>query len=142
LPGPNNRALAVISAGLKVVTELPLCAQFEISDALADYTETVADFTSPVEDLGTGQVAKSFLDQMAAAGLKVDKVIVVAHGHHVGRCTLLLMNDFGIDPVPAAAVYFGYDHREAQPRVTSPEEYIHSDFMSMVGHAPWTVLPG
>ena len=139
LPGLNNRALAVISAQLKSILGVPLFAQFEISDALDDYTDVVADFSSPAEDLGTTGVIKSFVSRVE--GKSVGKVVVVAHQHHLARCALVLLNDFNIESVPAVETYCGYDPREAQPHVVSPEEYIVHDFVVMALHRAWDRLP-
>jgi hypothetical protein len=53
----------------------------------------------------------------------------------------LLLNDFGIEPLPAVETYCGYDSEEAQERAASPEKFIISDIVSMVTHAPWKVFP-
>lgn len=142
MPGSNNRALAAIAARLKLcLGSTPLYAQFEIADALDDYTDIHADCSSPADDLGTGAVVDSFKQQAAEAFQELKRVIVVAHQHHVARCVLLLLNDFDIEGVPALEAYAGYDPGEAQPRVVSPEEFILSDFVSMAAHPPWSKMP-
>jgi hypothetical protein len=142
IPGPNNRALAKICADLKVLLQIPLFAQFEIADALDDYTSIRADYITPAADLGTGRVIEAFREQAEEEFQKLHRVVVVAHQHHVARCVLLLLNDFGIDSVGTIETYSEYDPREAQLRVISPEEYILSDFVSMSAHTRWKKLPG
>jgi hypothetical protein len=142
LPGVNNRALATIAARLKLrLGSIPLYAQFEIADALDDYMDIRADYSSPAEDLGTGAVVASFKEQAGEAFQQLKRVVVVAHQHHVARCVLLLLNDFDIEAVPAVETYSEYDPGEAQPRVISAEEFILSDFVSMAAHRPWSKMP-
>jgi hypothetical protein len=136
LPGPNNRALAEIAVQVKETLRLPLFAQFEIADAIDDYTDGVADYTTPREDMGTTQAIKYFLDhQKMKRGKMFKKVAVVAHQHHIGRCLILLREDFEIQAYPYGKRYSGYDPRECQARVTSPRECIVSDFVSMAARA-------
>jgi hypothetical protein len=139
LPGQNNRALAAISRTLKLLFGVPLYAQFEISDALDDMTEVRADYSTPAEDIGTKRVIEHFLAEINRKNQpKPNKVIVVAHQHHVARCILILRSDFRITAIPSVDEYSQYDPQEAQPRVRSPEEFIASDFVSMASHGPWS----
>jgi len=138
LPGKNNRALATISQELKNRWNVPLYAQFEISDALDDLTEIHADYSTPAEDIGTKKVIEYFLaENEKKKQAKPKKVIVVAHQHHMARCVLILRSDFGIIGIPSAEEYNQYDPLEAQPRVKSPEEFIVNDFVSMASHGSW-----
>ncbi|MEJ2720877.1 MAG: hypothetical protein P8181_07010 [bacterium] len=142
LPGPNNRELAAIAARLKISMNIPVCAQFEIADAHDDYMNISADVAAPCADLGTIAVARVFADALAADG-PPRKVVVVAHGHHSARCLLVVQNDLGvgIEAVPSTETYVGYDPREAQARVVSPDEFIVNDFVSMASHGRWRVVP-
>lgn len=141
LPGLNNRALAEISKHLKLSLNVPLFAQFEIADALADYADVTAEYSTPAADLGTSKVIESFKSQAESLFQGLRHVVVVAHQHHVARCVLLLWDDFNIEALPSVEVYRGYDPRETQHRVVSPEEFILSDFVSMAAHRPWKQLP-
>jgi hypothetical protein len=108
--------------------DLPVCAQFEIADALADYAGGIkADFSTPAEDIGTGGVIKRFLAYVPQA----KNIVVVAHRHHIDRCHILLREDFGLESISAPNEYDGYDKEEAQPRVKSPSTFIVSDFVSL-----------
>ncbi len=128
LPGPNNRALAEICSWLKSSRPgLKLCAQFEIADALADYTSVQADVSTAAEDIGTGGVIKRFLADVPQA----KSIIIVAHRHHIDRCHILLREDFGLESTSSPREYDGYDTEEAQPRVRSPSAFIISDFVSL-----------
>ena len=138
LPGKNNHSLAGIASDLKKELNRPLFAQFEISDAISDLEDGFADVSSPAEDLGTGAVAESFLYQAAARSLRIHRVAVVAHQHHLARCILILTSEFSsLEAVSADGVYDGYDPREAQPRVASQNAFVENDFVSMIAHAPW-----
>src|SRR5688572_20381099 len=67
LPGKNNRALAEIAAGLKKTNaEIPLYAQFEIADALDDYTNVAADYSSPPKEMGTVEVIQWFVQDSSS----------------------------------------------------------------------------
>ena len=125
LPGDNNKALAQIALDLHNSTKLPLYLQFEIADAISDQR----CIKTPIKDLGTFHVAKSFIEQ--SNGIKFKKVIIVAHQHHMERCRIILKDDLGIEGIPSPTMYQDYDDFEAQPRVMSPEEFIISDFISM-----------
>ena len=110
LPGPNNRALAEIAVEVKKTLKLRLFAQFEIADAIDDYTNDVADYATPREDMSTTQAIKYFLDhQKVKQGRVLKKVAVVAHHHHIGRCLILLREDFDIQAYPFGEHYSGYD---------------------------------
>ena len=137
LPGPNNRALAEIAVEVKASLEKPLFAQFEIADAIDDYTNGSADYATPREDMNTDKAIKYFLGhQKVKYGHALRKVVVVAHKHHIGRCLILLSEDFEILAHPFGRQYDGYDHHhEAQARVTSVQECIVSDFVSMAARA-------
>jgi hypothetical protein len=128
LPGTNNRALAEICCWLKSSRpDLKLCAQFEIADALADYTGVKADVSTAAEDIGTGDVIKRFL----AAAPQAKSIVTVAHRHHIDRCHILLREDFGLESISSPHEYEGYDKEEAQLRVKSPSTFIISDFVSL-----------
>ncbi len=136
LPGLNNRALAEIAVQVKGSLKLPLFTQFEIADAIDDYTDGVADYTTPREDMGKIQAIKYFLDhQKVKRDRMFKKVAVVAHQHHIGRCLILLREDFAIQAYPYGKRYSAYDPRECQARVTSARECIISDFVSMAARA-------
>jgi hypothetical protein len=130
LPGVNNRALAEIAARLKLATVLPIYAQFEIADALDDYTVVNADYSSPAQDMGTGKAVDYFKDHAKEQTFTINTAIVVAHRHHMDRC-ILTLRDKGVQGIPCQESYEGYDQKEAQLRVVSPEEFIISDFISM-----------
>ncbi len=136
LPGPNNRALGEIAVRLKSELQLPLYAQFEIADAIEDCTDSVADYRTPTEDMGTSKVIKFFVNhRMVQASKTFEKVIVVAHRHHIGRCLILLNEDFGIKGYPYGETYDGYDADECQRRAKCPNELIVSDFVSLASRA-------
>lgn len=99
LPGSNNRALAEICSWLKSSwPDLRLCAQFEVADALADFTSVKADFSTAAEDIGTGGVIKRFLADASQARC----IVVVAHRHHIGRCHILPREDVGLESMSAS----------------------------------------
>jgi hypothetical protein len=56
--------------------------------------------------------------------------VLVAHAHHAGR-VLHLLEDLGIRGILPKDSYDRYDPDEAQDRVKSETEFIHSDFVSM-----------
>lgn len=130
LPGLNNRRLAEISANAKRThPHLKLCAQFEIADALADYTDVQADVSTLAKDIGTRAVIEQML---AALDPKPQRVVVIAHRHHLDRCHIILRGDpFGLDTLDADEFYCDYDPLEAQERVKSAEDCIVSDFVSL-----------
>lgn len=138
LPGANNRKLAQIAADLKQrFPTVPLCAQAEIADALEDRDPPVpVDIRCPCENWGTKLVLDHFLRALGWPALQRGSgVIVVAHAHHVGRC-LMLVGDVRLRGLLPSASYKDYDPGERQPRVRSPMDYIHSDFVSLV--ATWS----
>jgi hypothetical protein len=137
LPGRNNRRLGEIAVKLKQEFDVPLYAQFEIADAIEDSEDDKClhpDYRSPIADIGTKEVIDCFVDHRKVEKRhEFKKVIAVAHRHHVNRCIIILKEDFDIEsswcnkPRP----YGEYDPREGQPRASSPEENIVSDFVSM-----------
>lgn len=137
LPGPNNRALGEIAVKVKRNLKLPLFAQFEIADAIDDYTQGVADYSTPREDMGTIKAIRYSFDhqKVSKLGRRFKKVVVVAHRHHMGRCLIVLREDFQIEAYAYGKQYSDYDPRECQARVTSPRECIVSDFVSMAARA-------
>lgn len=136
LPGPNNRALAEIAVELKTELQLPLYAQFEIADAIEDCTDSVADYRTPAEDMGTKKVIEYFVNYRMVQNSKTfRKVIVVAHRHHIGRCLILLNEDFNIKAYTYGRTYESYDSRECQRRAKNANELIVSDFVSMASRA-------
>jgi hypothetical protein len=138
VPGRNNIELAAIADRLHTQYGFPLFLQFEIAMA-----STKTYVPSPIDDLGTVAVAKSFLRKYKSEGKPYPKkVVIVAHGHHVERCRIILDGNIRIDDdsihiegIPSREQYFGYDPLEAQPRVMSPEEFILNDFVSMAAMA-------
>lgn len=136
LPGPNNRALAENAVQLHRDLRLPLYAQFEIADAIEDYTESAPGYRTPAEDMGTAAAIKYFVNDRMVRNLEAfKKVVVVAHKHHVGRCLILLKDDFRINAYPYGKAYDGYDAHECQGRAKCPNETIVSDFVSMAARA-------
>jgi len=135
LPGPNNREMARIAERLKRERDaLPIYAQFEIADALDDYTDLVADYSSPPKDMGTDEVIRWFTQDLRSKGKDVKVVFVVAHQHHMKRCLLLLNDEHGIVGIPAPEKYLKYDPGEKQERFSTPKEFILSDAASTVLH--------
>lgn len=135
LPGKNNRALAEIAARLKMRTPgTPLYAQFEIADALDDYTDVAADYSSPPKDMGTVEVIRWFVQDSNSKGRNFKTVFVVAHQHHTKRCLLLLRDKVGVVGVPSPEQYSEYDPLEKQDRVISPRAFILSDAVSTAWH--------
>ena len=129
LPGPNNRRLAEICANLKrLYGNLKICAQFEIADALADYTDVRCDVSTRAQNIGTKAVVKQFLKSLDP---QPQTIVVVAHRHHLDRCHIILREDLGLATVDADESYDGYDPLEAQDRVKSAEDFIVSDFISL-----------
>jgi hypothetical protein len=130
-PGKNNTKLAKIATSLIEKYRKPLFVQFEI--AAAQEFPNIQKFDSTKEDLGTKDVISQFVATARSHQMKMDSVIVVAHGHHIERCIRLLDKYFpdvkGLRP--AEADYFEYDPNECQPRAMGTEEYIVSDFVSM-----------
>ena len=130
-PGQNNTKLAEIVASLLEKNRIPLFVQFEIAGARE--FPGIRKFESTKEDLGTKDVISQFVAMAKSHQLKLESVVVVAHGHHIERCIRLLEKYFprskGLRP--ASAQYFAYDPYECQPRAMGPEEYIVSDFVSM-----------
>jgi hypothetical protein len=138
LPGKNNRELAEIVADLhSQFSNVLLCAQFEIADALEDRDPPIPVHSrTPAEDWGTKAVLDYFLRDIGWRILNADNsVIVVAHAHHVGRC-LILVGDIGLRGLLPSRSYAGYDRHEQQPRVKGEIAFIHSDFVSLV--AAWS----
>ena len=136
LPGLNNRALAKIAVALKKEFQLPLYAQFEIADAIEDYTDSAPDYRTPTEDMGTKKVIAYFVHHRVVKNDSTfGKVIVVAHRHHIGRCLILLEQDFGITAYPYGEQYEKYDPHECQRRARDANELIVSDFVSMAARA-------
>lgn len=131
-PGLNNEALAEIAIRLQERLNKPMCVQFECLRAMPASPTGAARYSATEEDMSTATAIRQFLARTKLCGLqKPSKVAVVAHGHHIDRCLLLLKMDFEIDGVPCPDQYVGYDALECQPRVMSPEEYIVADFISM-----------
>jgi len=112
-----------------------VCAQFEIADSLEDRDPPVkVDVRAPAEDWGTKAVLDHFLRELGWPALNLDqKVIVVAHGHHLGRC-LILVEEVGLRFSTPSNQYYGYDPFEQQPRVKNEIAFIHSDFVSLAAH--------
>jgi hypothetical protein len=136
LPGLNNHALAEIAVALKTEFQLPLYAQFEIADAIEDRTDSAPDYRTPSEDMGTSKVITYFVNhRVIKNGSTFRKVIVVAHRHHIGRCLILLGQDFGITAYPYGKSYEKYDPHECQRRASNANELIVSDFVSMAARA-------
>lgn len=139
LPGTNNRKLADIVAELRArLTGIPTCVQFEIADSLEERDPPVEpDYRTPAQDIGTKQVLDLFTRWLGWKALveRQGRVIVVAHTHHVGRCTMLA-KDAGLSPLLPPQEYAGYDPFEQQARVKNEVEFIHSDFVSMVASCP------
>lgn len=131
-PGPNNRALEKIAAGLqeRLQPRVPVFAQFEIYRGNPDPPR---DWCSAAEeDMSTVAAIKQFLVRAKQNGISAPTgVAVVAHRHQTERCIRVLRLDFGIGAAPPAERYDSYDPFGCQPRVMSPEEYVVSDFVSM-----------
>ena len=139
LPGRNNRQLGEIAVGLKRRLRVPLCAQFEIADAIEDSEDDRnlhPDYRTPTEDMGTSKAIEYFVGHQTVQRRHAFRsVVVVAHRHHLDRCLIILKEDFQIDGLPSPRSYDGYDRREDQLRAMNPKENIVSDFVSMAARA-------
>lgn len=156
-PGPNNQALAAMTARCHALfPEAWIGVQHEVGLALAAGDGPTPQLVTPPRDWNTSQVLAHFVSRLpryAFAGNRC--VIVVSHLHHYGRCEIMLARE-GLEAFPApkeVAAYADYDGGEAQPRFRSPWEYLVNDFLSLcksaasatrgpaaeAPRAPWTI---
>lgn len=134
-PGPNNRALAEMTARCHALfPEAWVGAQYEVGLALADHADVTPALVTPPEDWNTARVVDHFIAHLPRYAFDPGRcILVVSHLHHYGRCEFLLAGaELEAFPVPKeVALYADYDADEAQPRFRSPWEYLVNDFLSL-----------
>lgn len=139
-PGPINAMLADAVHAIRQVRDVPVYAQWEIAQILAEkyrMKDVFAIFPVKGADgrktyLSTDGVAQAAVAR-AGTALALGKVAVVGHRDHVKRCILVSRKN-GMTAAAAREVPLPvhYDPRSAQPWTRGREVYLLSDVIAQL----------
>ncbi len=148
-PGGTNHALAAVIKTTTAVHPVPVFAQWEIADALAELGVSVAETAVSHQNyLSTEGVWQQFLATFLQSYPHIQKIILIAHPDHQYRCHSLIVQSnievltpaiIGSPPNGWAAFgcdTYGYDLNSVQPWTRNRADFIQYELSIRIKHLP------